>query len=63
MTIAIGCSANQCVWANKEITGLWNRVFWNEVLTNKISFMIHISDFLDSEGSYSLFYMGTAVQN
>ena len=50
--IANGGTANQFVWANNEITGLWNRVLWNETLTNKN--IIYITDFLNSEQRNSL---------
>ena len=46
-----------CLWANKEITGLWNWVLWNETLSNKN--IIYILNFLNSEQRNSLlFYEG-----
>ena len=36
--------SNHCVWGNKDITGLWNKVLWNGGLIGKG--VIYISNFL-----------------
>ena len=40
---------DSCVWGNRNITGLWNKILWNDILINKHIF--YISDFIDSENN------------
>ena len=44
-SVELGYTNNACIWDNADITGLWGRVLWNNILINKN--VIYISDFLD----------------
>ena len=47
-----GGTIDQCVWGNKEITGMWNKTLQNSVLLNKG--ILYISHFLSNERDRSL---------
>ena len=40
---------DSCIWGNKEITGLWNKILWNDILIKKN--IIYISDIIDVENN------------
>ena len=47
-----GGTIDQCVWGNKEVTGMWNKTLRNSVLLNKG--ILYISHFLSDERDRSL---------
>ena len=47
--VASRLTFDACIWGNKEMTGLWNKVLWSDILIKKN--IIYISDFIDSENT------------
>ena len=51
-TVSTEYTINHCIWGNQNITGLWNKVLWNEILIDKG--IIYISHFLNNSPSKTM---------